>query len=330
MIRIAGVLTLLIALYITLFTSHKNAMSVSNVIDVANRQGFAGVLTIGVAILIITGAIDLSIGSVVGLSAIVFGMLSRSGYPPVVAMFMVMTGGAVIGLIHGLLVTQLRLQAFLVTLCGLFAYRGVARYLTKQSVGTEGIKSDLRDQGATNSLSQLNSMEFLLVGKDQEGILVFPAMLIVMLVIALVVGVVLHASVFGRYWYAIGFNESAARYSGIHTNRQRMIGFVLSSTLASFVGVLWILDTGTADPNSAGEAWELYAITGAVLGGCSLRGGEGTMVGIVLGAAVLPLLRNVMSFKGIPDAIIPVVIGLTLLGGTIADEFFRRRSGVRK
>jgi ribose transport system permease protein len=91
-----------------------------------------------------------------------------------------------------------------------------------------------------------------------------------------------------------------------------------------------LLDVATADPNTAGETLELYAITGAVLGGCSLRGGEGTAVGIVLGAMVLPLLRNLVSFLGIPDPIIPVVIGLALLIGTVADELIRRTSAVRK
>jgi ribose transport system permease protein len=173
-------------------------------------------------------------------------------------------------------------------------------------------------------------LELLLVGKNEELMLVMPSMLFVALGVAAILGVVLHVSIFGRYWYAIGYNEAAARYAGIHTNKHRLIGFVISSMLASLGGVLWLLDTGSADPNSAGEFLELYAITGAVLGGCSLRGGEGTVVGMVLGAAVLPLLRNVVSFKGIPDPIIPAVIGLTLLTGTIADEFFRRRSAVRK
>jgi ribose transport system permease protein len=91
-----------------------------------------------------------------------------------------------------------------------------------------------------------------------------------------------------------------------------------------------LLDIGTANPVDAGQMWELYAITGAVLGGCSLRGGEGTIIGVVLGAMVLPVLGNLVSFLEIPDAIIPAVIGLALLFGTIVDEFFRRTSAVRK
>ncbi|HKA05643.1 MAG TPA: ABC transporter permease, partial [Gemmataceae bacterium] len=192
-------------------------------------------------------------------------------------------------------------------------------------VGTESIAAanpSFRDP--------LNDLRLILIGKDANRQLQFPAEMVVLLLIALVVGLLMHKSVIGRYWYAIGYNESAARYSGISTDRYRLIGFVICSFLASLCGVMFLLDYGTANPTDAGEMWELFAITGAVLGGCSLRGGEGTIIGVVLGAMVLPVLRNLVNFLEIKDAIIPAVIGLTLLLGTIVDEFIRRRSAVRK
>ena len=324
MLRIAGVLTILVGLYVTLFLNDPNAMGKSNLVDVANRQGFFGVITLGVAVLIITGAIDLSMGTVIGLSAIPFGMLMRDGVHPFLAMIAVLTGGALIGLLHGLLVTRLKLQSFLVTLCGMFVYRGIARYLTKVPVGLKGVRDAQPD-----AAGPIETLRYFLIGKD-DGVLEFPAMMFLLLLLATVVGMVLHKSVLGRYWYAIGYNESAARYAGIATDQKRVISFVLCSALASLAGVLYLLDVGTADPTNAGESYELYAITGAVLGGCSLKGGEGTAIGIVLGAAVLPLLKNVVSFQQIPDSVIPAVIGITLLFGTIADEFFRRRTSVGK
>jgi len=324
MLRIAGVVTLLVALYATLFWADPNAFSQRNLIDVANRQGLYGVITLGVAVLIITGAIDLSIGSVVGLSAVGFGLLMARGVHPLAAIAIVLVGGGLIGLVHGLLVTRLKLQSFLVTLCGLFVYRGIARYLTDSPVGLETI----REKQPSFSES-INFLRALLIGKDETGKLVLPMEMVVLLVLAAIIGLVLHKSVIGRYWYAIGHNESAARYAGILTERYRLIGFIICSLLASLGGVMMLLDFRTADPNTAGETWELYAITGAVLGGCSLKGGEGTAIGVVLGAMVLPLLRNLVSFLDIGDAIIPAVIGLTLLFGTIADEFFRRREAVR-
>lgn len=327
MVRIAGVSGLLIGLYVALYFADPNRLSftVSNLIDVTNRQGQFGVITLGVAVLIVTGAIDLSIGSVVGLSAVSFGLLLTHGVPPVAALVVCLLGGSLIGLFHGVLVTRLRLQAFLVTLCGLFIYRGLARYLTERPMGLVTIQKD-----HPSTTGGINFLRSVLIGKDENGVLNYPSMMFAFLALTLVVGLVLHKSVIGRYWYAIGYNESAARYSGISTDRYRLLGFVLCSTLASLGGVMMILDVGTADPNNAGETWELYAITGAVLGGCSLKGGEGTAVGMVLGAMVLPLLKNVVSFYQIPDAVIPAVIGLTLLLGTIADEFVRRTSAVRK
>jgi ribose transport system permease protein len=343
--RIFGVLSLLVVMYALLFTSDfQHATTWSNLNDVLGQQAFFGVLTLGVGVLIITGGIDLSIGSVVGLSAILFGVLMEDGVPPYAAAAAVLACGVVIGLVHAALVTGLKLQPFLVTLCGLFIYRGAARMIaSEKTVGLQTALSAVRDQGNPEAFDRFKAqLEFLrktLIGKPLDGELVFPMQAVVLLVLALVIGVLVHFSVYGRYWFAIGHNEQAARYAGVPTVRQKFFVYVLCSTLASLGGILVLLDYSSASPATAGETWELYAITGAVLGGCSLRGGEGTVPGMVLGAAVLPLLRNLISFVGnIPwvlervkiDPVIPALVGLTLLFGTITDEFFRRRSKVRR
>ena len=333
--RILGVVSLLATMYLLLFLADfENASKWDNLKDVLNQQAFFAVLTLGVGIVIITGGIDLSIGSVVGLSAVGFGVLMRQGVPPVLAFFLVLLGGALIGLNHGLWITQCKLQPFLVTLCGLFIYRGLARMI---SPGRPTGLQEFRDPHAF--AGQLEFLRQLLVGKDMKSAFGFPMQIVVLLLIAMIVAVVLHGSVYGRYWYAIGHNEQAARYAGIKTNRQKISVYVLCSMLASLGGMLTILDYSSATPETTGETWELYAITGAVLGGCSLRGGEGTVIGMVLGAAVLPLLKNLISFVGAStvvgdyikniDSMIPVVIGLTRLLGTLADQFFRRGEAKR-
>src|SRR5262249_27541563 len=144
--------------------------------------------------------------------------------------------------------------------------------------------------------------------------------------LAVVTAVLLHRSVYGRYLYAIGYNEQAARYAGITTDRYKIFAYVFCSFLAGLGGVLFLLDVGTATPSTAGSWYELYAITGAVLGGCSLRGGEGTVPGILLGTAVLPLLRNLCIFAGVPSDLEFTVIGVALLLGTISDELLKRRA----
>jgi ribose transport system permease protein len=334
--RILGVVLLLAAMYAGLYwTDPENAFKWSNLKDVLSQQAFFGVLTVGVGVLILTGGIDLSIGSVVGFSAVLFGVLIRNGANPYLAAIAVLAGGVCIGLIHAGLVTRLKLQPFLVTLCSLFVFRGAARMLSPgRTVGLrQVVDANPEAEGGLAVLRQT------LIGKDMTGELGFPMQPVVLLAVAAVVGVALHASVFGRYWFAIGHNEQAAKYAGIATDRHKVAVYVLCSFLASLGGLLTILDYGSATPETAGETWELYAITGAVLGGCSLRGGEGTVPGMVLGAAVLPLLKNLINFAGsLPlvrqnltsiDPVIPALIGLTLLFGTIVDEYFRRRSRAR-
>src|SRR6476469_521202 len=192
MLRIAGVLSLVVSLYVGLYFADpgRNAFSPSNLIDVTNRQGYLGVLTLAVAVLIITGAIDLSIGSVVGLSAVSFGLLMLKGVNPVVAVGIVLAGGMLIGLLHGLLVTRLKLQSFLVTLCGLFISRGLARYLVDRPVGLVNIQ---RDQPST--AGPIRFLRTVLVGKDENSVLNYPEQMFVLLGLAALVGLILHKSV---------------------------------------------------------------------------------------------------------------------------------------
>ena len=323
--RIAGVSVLLAAMYAALYLTDENAFSRSNLLEVANRQGFSGILTAAAAILILSGSIDLSIGSVVGLGAVGFGVLAAGGVHPYLAVPLVVLGGSLIGLVHGLLVHGLKLQSFLVTLCGMFVWRGVARVLT--GGGETGLQNVVRAHESYRA--PIENLRYFLVGKD-DGVDVFPAMLGVFLVVAVVLGVLLHFTVHGRYWLALGYSETAARYAGVPVGRYRVASFVIASSLAALGGVLLMLNYASAKPDNAGLSLELEAITGAVLGGVSLRGGEGTIVGIALGAAVLPLLSNLVTFRNVPNEVIPVVIGLTLLIGSVADEQIRRRAAGRK
>jgi ribose transport system permease protein len=329
MIRILGVFSLVVLLYVVLFNTHANAGKLGNLIDVANLQGRYGLITLGVALVIITGGIDLSIGSVVGYSAIMFGVLMMDGVHPYVALPLVVLSGCGIGVANGLLVTRLKLQPFLVTLCGMFIIRGSARMLGR-TVSTGGTVSKAEVQRAHSEFTgALDHLVSGLIGKDAEGALVFPAMFALLLVCAAVVGFFLHRTAYGRYWYAIGHNELAAKYAGVNVNRHRAAVYVVCSGLAALVGVLLFLNEPSVQPDNAGEMWELYAILGAVLGGCSLRGGEGTVVGMVLGAMVLPVIQSIVTYRGDKSDVIPFIVGITLLIGTIVDELIRRRTRAR-
>lgn len=324
--RIAGVVVLLAAMYAALYWSNANAFNATNLLDIANRQGFYGILTVAAAVLILSGSIDLSLGSVVALGAVGFALLIDGGVHPYPALALVVVGGAGVGLVHGLLVHGLKLQSFLVTLCGMFVWRGVARVLTGgREVGLQQVT-----QGNESFRQPIASLQYVLVGKGAAGEDVFPAMLVVFGLIAVGFGAVLHFTVHGRYWLALGYSQAAARYAGVPVGRYRVASFVLASALGALAGVMLLLYYGSAKPDNAGQSLELEAITGAVLGGVSLRGGEGTIVGMALGAAVLPLLQTLVTFLGVPNEVIPVVIGLTLLIGSVTDEWIRRRGVGRK
>ncbi len=327
-VRILGVFGLLVALYGLLIGSDPAAADSNFLSSIANRQGLYGIITLGAALVIITGGIDLSIGSVVGCAAVLFGILVYDGVHPYLAVPVVLLFGAAVGTANGLLITRLKLQPFLVTLCGMFVFRGVARLIGEPLRGTINLTAALRAHPEFEG--PLDRLRYLLVGKDAELELLFPAQFIALLLLAGMVGFFLHRTAYGRYWYAIGHNELAARYAGVNVNRNRVAVYLICSTLAALTGVLVFLDTSTVQSNSAGESWELYAILGAVLGGCSLRGGEGTAIGMVLGAMVLPLLESVIRVRGLESNVIPAVIGLTLLLGTVVDELVRRRSRVHR
>jgi ribose transport system permease protein len=329
--RLLGVILLVVILYGMLLSSNPGARSIGNLRNLANESGFYGVLTLGVAVLIISGGIDLSIGSVVALGAVGFCVLMTEGVPPYAAVLLVVLGGAVIGLFYGLLVTRLRLQPFLITLCGLFIFRGLARMLSKRDIGkTEVLYGTGTVPGHPDFESAWNNLVYWLIGQDAEGHSIFPAQFAILILLALVLGLLMHGTIYGRYLYAIGHNESAARYAGIRTDRYKVLAYVICSALAGLGGVLYTLDNPSVSPSNAALGYELYAITGAVLGGCSLRGGEGLIVGAFLGTAVLPVLRNLIVFLRVPSEVEFAAIGLALLLGTIADEFFRRRAGPKR
>jgi ribose transport system permease protein len=330
MIRFVGIFLMVAALYAWDMGMYPNGRTVSNHQKLGDSLGFYGVITLGVGVLIVSGGIDLSIGSLVGLCAVAFGLLmtppeERRWFDavlprplhPITAAAVVVAGAALVGLGHGLLVTLLRLQPFLVTLCGLFIYRGLARSLEK---GVVRLPYEEEQPAA-------QQMRAFLVSDTTWGV---PHILLVMLALAAVLALVLHGTVYGRYWYAIGHNEQAAHYAGVRTRRMKIAAYIICSALAGVAGVLFLLYYRNATPSSAGSLLELYAITGAVLGGCSLRGGEGNVPGMVLGAAVLPLLAQICNFsKSIGSEMEHAVIGGALLLGTVGNELVARLSQSR-
>jgi len=149
-------------------------------------------------------------------------------------------------------------------------------------------------------------------------------------VLVLVVGglmwVALHRSIYGRYLFAVGRNEEAARYSGVDVRRTVASAYVLSGALAGIAGIVFAFYTNSISPSSHGNFFELYGIAAAVLGGCSLRGGEGSILGIVTGTALLQILQNLVNLLGVPSSLNFAVMGAVILAGVIADQVLTRRA----
>ena len=282
-------------------------LSPINLGNTANLVGLFGIFAIGQAFVIITGGIELSVGSVIALIGVLFvDMIVNLGVPTPAAVLLMLALGMLIGLAHAMLITKLHLQPFIATLCGLLIYRGAARFYTAD--GTAGF-------GFGESFPAL---EWVTTGRFY-GV---PHSFIAMLLIASIMWVVLHMSVFGRHLFAVGKNEEAARYSGIKTGKVIIAAYVICGLLTAISAIFFAMYTRSISPSSHGNFYELYAIAAAVLGGCSLRGGEGSIVGVVLGAVLLQVLQNLVNLLGIPSSLNFAVMGSVILIGVLADTQF--------
>lgn len=311
--KLLGLAAFLVVLYLAMLAADESARTLPNHLNLGKRIGLYGIISLGAGMLIITGGIDLSIGSVAVFCATAMVLLLKHPncqWPPVAAAAAVLAIGAMIGLVNGLIVTKLKVQAFVVTLCGLFIYRGAARWLAGDKV-----------QGLGTSFPEWKY--WLAKSRDVMGL---PMSLVIFLILAAVATVFLHYSIYGRYLFAIGSNEQAARYAGVATDRYRILAYVLCSTLAAFFSILFLMEENSVQPSSSGNFFELYAIAGAVLGGCSLRGGEGSVLGILIGTTIIRILPTFTQMWKVDPALEYTVIGGALLLGALLDEFLRRRA----
>jgi len=304
-----GLLVLILVVGLVVSILNPRFLSPINLGNTANLIGLFGLFSIGAGIVIITGGIDLSVGSVFALLGVVYiDLLVGCQVSWWLATIVVVLGGVVLGAIHGFLITRLHLQPFIVTLCGLLIYRGIARYYTND--GTAGFEYG----------QSFPTLEWLTAGRT----LGVPHSFIMFLVVAAVMALVLHRSVFGRYLFAVGKNEEAARYSGIRTERVVAAAYIISGGLAGLSSIYLAMYTRSISPASHGNFYELYGIAAAVLGGCSLRGGEGSIPGIVLGAILLQILQNLVNLLGIPSSLNFAVMGTVILVGVVADQQLTR------
>jgi len=305
-----GTFLLLILLCAVVAILNPRFLAGANLQNMARLIGAYGIFSIGLGMVIITGGIDLSVGSVFALLGVLLSMmLTEWRWWSALAVISVIALAMGLGWLHGFLITRMRLQPFIVTLCGLLFYRGLARFIANDE--TKGF-------GSAEGFETLQSLA-------TGSLMGIPTPFIILILISLVMWVFIHRSIYGRYLFAVGHNEVAARYSGINTDLIVTGAYVVCGLLAGIAGVLLAFYTNSISPSSHGSFYELYGIAAAVLGGCSLRGGEGSIIGILIGVALLQVLQNLVNLLGIPSSLNFAVMGAVILIGAIADQLLRQR-----
>ena len=307
-----GTFILLVVLCVVLAVLNPSFLGGANLQNLARLIGIYGIFSLGLGFVIITGGIDLSVGSVFALLGVLLSIfLVDWHWPAALAVMAVVLIATTLGLINGLLVTKVRIQPFIVTLCGLLFYRGLARFVASDE--TKGF-------GAADGFETLQTLA-------TGGLFGIPTPFVILVIIAAIMWVVLHRSVFGRYLFAVGKNEVAARYSGINAEMITASAYVICGLTTAIAGILLAFYTNSVSPSSHGNFYELYGIAAAVLGGCSLRGGEGSVLGILIGTALLQVLQNLVNLLGIPSSLNFAVMGAVIMAGVVVDQILRRRKG---
>jgi len=309
-----GTFVLLVVLCIVLAILNPSFLDSSNLQNLARLIGIYGIFSIGLGLVVITGGIDLSVGSVFALLGVLLSIfLVEWQLPAAIAVLAVVGVTTFLGAVNGFLITKVKIQPFIVTLCGLLFYRGLARFVADDE--TKGF-------GAASGFETLQSMA-------TGNLFGIPTPFIILIFVSLLAWVILHRSIFGRYLYAVGRNETAARYSGINSDWVIAGAYILCGLLTGVAGILLAFYTNSISPSSHGNFYELYGIAAAVLCVCSLRGGEGSIVGILIGTALLQVLQNLVNLLGIPSSLNFAVMGAVILIGVLADQLLRQRQAAK-
>ena len=291
----AGVVGLLVLICAVMTFLAPSFLTYGNWYNLAQQMVFVALLAIGMTIVLITGGIDLSVGSVLGLSAGVMAYLVNQGMMFGLCLLLAVAAGAALGLVNGLVVTKLGIPDFVATLAMLGVAGGLL-YLWTGGVPFTGFMIPVYDTlgGVTPLVGDLT------------------APILAMAVIAVVVAFIMRRTSFGRHAYGVGGNREAARLSGVDVDRVRVTAYVLSGTLAACAGVL-LAGRTTAVAPTIGVGYEIQAIAAAVIGGAALAGGRGRVLGAVLGALTLTVASNVINLASVSPTWQPVAVGTILL-----------------
>ena len=284
----------------------KNFLNLNNIMNIINQASINAIIAIGASLVILTGGIDLSVGSVVAFVGIFLAMNLKAGMSIPLAILLCLICGVAIGLFNGILVSYGKVPAFITTLGSMQAVRGLAQIIN----GGQAVSGFPLEIGAV--------MKTRFFGVVPIGVLYVAVFYTVMVLI-------LSYTKFGRRIYAIGGNAHAARLSGIKVKRIEVSIYVLSGAFAAFAGVMLLSRLLYADP-SAGNSYEMDAIAAAVIGGISMSGGKGRLANTVVGAIILATLTNGLQIMNVATYYQTVITGLVIIIAVFADKQKERKA----
>jgi ribose transport system permease protein len=302
--RQLGTFAGLLALCVVLWAATPHFLTVSNLLNVLEQTSINAIVAVGMTYVIISGGIDLSVGSVLAVAGIALALALEGGLPAPAAIGIALATGTVCGLANGVLITLGRLPPFIATLGMMSVARGAALMLA------EGRPIS----GFSEGFRALATARVVMV----------PAPVLLTAVVYLVAHFVLVRTVFGRATYAIGGNEEAARLSGVHVQFHKTAVYGVAGLTSAVAAILLTARLNSAQP-TAGTMYELDAIAATVIGGTSLLGGEGTLVGALIGALIMGVLRNGLNLLNVSSFFQQVVIGAVIIGAVLIDMSLKRR-----
>lgn len=274
-------------------------LTIPNILNVFTQVSVNAIIAVGMCFVILTGGIDLSVGSTLAIAGAIAASLAQKNVNIVLILVLTIIIGGLIGLVNGIIVAKGKIQAFIVTLATMTVFRGVT-YVYTDGTPISGL--------GTN---------FTFIGNGT--ILGIPLPVIIIVIVALIAWYVLTQTRYGRYVYAVGGNEDSSRLSGINTDKIKALVYVLSGAAAALSAIVVTSRIGSASPN-AGSGFELDAIAAVVLGGTSLSGGEGSLTGTIIGAMIIGVLNNGLNLMNVSPFYQSIVKGLVILLAVMLDK----------
>ncbi|CAH0125418.1 ABC transporter permease [Peribacillus sp. YIM B13472] len=296
-----GPLLALVLLFIVITVLNPSFMEPNNILNLLRQTSINALIAFGMTFIILTGGIDLSVGSILALSSALMAGMMVSGLDPILAILVGILLGAIMGVINGILVSKGKMAPFIVTLATMTIFRGLTLVYTDGKPIT-GIG---------------DSVMFQMLGRGY--FLGVPVPAVVMVIAFLILWFLLHKTSFGRKTYAIGGNERASRISGIKVDRVKVAIYGLAGTMAAIAGAILTSRLNSAQP-TAGQSYEMDAIAAVVLGGTSLSGGKGRLFGTLVGVLIIGTLNNGMNLLGVSSFYQQVVKGAVILIAVLLDR----------